>query len=538
MKPFSIRYIGDTSIAILFIGDAMNLLWSVKNGLNISGQKTVSRTRTLVDGTIIRIDCLHGQDIILIDSSSSTLSKGVVSCSIVLIDLPATVAPMQYPGEIHEGETSPNNYLKLYYQILSICKNCQPVKWQITMKQGIISVENYFAGEIVNQGSDSNGTYLNLKFYTENTNFDRSGQSIMTLKGSINKADGTQLCAVQKDINVDCCAKTDLKPVKIYWPVSIHQQLGLDVNAQDVVSFEGIDLCMPPIPPAFISIDKWRKLKLTDVDLYAIPEVGGCPGYKWSMVGLGTLTLKPDAESTYNRIMDYIPPSPNFCQTVKISVVDRCKPENPFTIQLSCCDHPDTQPLNILYTSLQMSGGQSQTLTASGGCGPYTWSLSPALGTLTDNGDGTALYTAPDSNPGCQNPVVTLTDCCGKSVTIKLAINFGGFSGQIAYWYLHWYPSGGGIEWYVDQKFLYCDNSVTPNTVGWWFCQVGSEIAIAPPTQPPAGSMLVGESPGLFPCASQSYVNFYQPDTWNDIRTDDMKNGGCCPVNPDTGLPF
>ena len=86
---------------------------------------------------------------------------------------------------------------------------------------------------------------------------------------------------------------------------------------------------------------------------------------------------------------------------------------------------PTGNPLQINYTSLQMSCGASQNLSASSGCPPYNWNLSGG-GTLTPSGgdNASATYVAPASNPNCANtPMITLADCCRNIVDIKLAVN-------------------------------------------------------------------------------------------------------------------
>jgi hypothetical protein len=86
---------------------------------------------------------------------------------------------------------------------------------------------------------------------------------------------------------------------------------------------------------------------------------------------------------------------------------------------------PTGNPLKINYTSLLMSCGASQNLSASGGCPPYSWSLSGG-GTLTPSGGGntSATYVAPASNSNCaNNAMITLTDCCRNTADIQLAVN-------------------------------------------------------------------------------------------------------------------
>jgi len=82
-------------------------------------------------------------------------------------------------------------------------------------------------------------------------------------------------------------------------------------------------------------------------------------------------------------------------------------------------------PLTINYSSLSVSCGSSQNLSASGGCPPYSWSLSGG-GTLTPDGGGntSATYVAPASNPNCaNNAMITLTDCCRNTAEIQIAVN-------------------------------------------------------------------------------------------------------------------
>jgi hypothetical protein len=85
-------------------------------------------------------------------------------------------------------------------------------------------------------------------------------------------------------------------------------------------------------------------------------------------------------------------------------------------------------PLSIGYTSRQMSviGGtdSSQTLTASGGTGPYTWSIPGGSGTLSTSNGSSTVYTAPSSNANRANdPTVRVTDSSGQYADLPMAVN-------------------------------------------------------------------------------------------------------------------
>src|SRR4030042_3616169 len=81
------------------------------------------------------------------------------------------------------------------------------------------------------------------------------------------------------------------------------------------------------------------------------------------------------------------------------------------SLLLGSGDASGQTPLTIDNPDLSMFFNASRPLSASGGCPPYTWSLSGG-GTLTPSGD-TATYVAPSSNTDCaDNAMITLTDQC------------------------------------------------------------------------------------------------------------------------------
>jgi len=67
--------------------------------------------------------------------------------------------------------------------------------------------------------------------------------------------------------------------------------------------------------------------------------------------------------------------------------------------------------------------GVEQYLSASGGCPPYTWSLSGG-GELEPKTGASTKYTAPVSNANCaDNAMITVTDSCGNTACIQIAVN-------------------------------------------------------------------------------------------------------------------
>jgi len=219
-------------------------------------------------------------------------------------------------------------------------------------------------------------------------------------------------------------------------------------------------------------------------------------------------------------------------------------------VQAQCT--PTGNPLVINYTSLSMGCNTSQNLSASGGCPPYNWSLSGG-GTLTPSGgDNTsATYVAPASNANCtDNPTITLTDCCRNAAGIQIAVNcYTGEGRALGYAHIDecsgvWCDARG-----CDQGHVYCWDW----TVDAWTC---SNVNIYHCESRPCGT-------GNPPCNGQTQGWVHQDehpaeggdcwtnqcgcgcggtsctcDTLLDCRTALMKQQGCCPIDPLTGLPL
>ena len=227
-------------------------------------------------------------------------------------------------------------------------------------------------------------------------------------------------------------------------------------------------------------------------------------------------------------------------------------------ILFSICAEPWTQctatgaPLDINYTSLSMSCGASQTLSASGGCPPYNWILSGG-GTLTPSGgDNTsATYVAPGSNPNCaNNAMITLTDGCRNSKSISLAVNCYIFLDVTAlvekdfdpgtchqvycfpycieddYQCITGAGSLRGREWACDGTLLSdCTEGINLSS----YC-----LYTIPSCD--INDIFTRDFCGACRCPANVVTGPW--DTLFDIIDVNMKQQGCCPLNPITGLPY
>jgi len=99
---------------------------------------------------------------------------------------------------------------------------------------------------------------------------------------------------------------------------------------------------------------------------------------------------------------------------------------------IDCCANIDLpgELVKIGYDTLEINCGESQDLTVSGynpGCQPtcYSFVLASGSGTLVDNGDYTATYTAPDGSAAVETPAVINLLCLGGLAdSIEIALTF------------------------------------------------------------------------------------------------------------------
>ena len=219
-----------------FIGEAKNMLYQLKNRMNIAVPKLKSLQDIRVSkGTTIIVRSIYGQDFINIDSSRA-LGRDQ-ECTITFYDFPLYVPPMQNPGEIKATDVQGVDYFKTYYSVdVSKCPTCQGILWEFLFRylqssplvpptvpistriewpiepmhhhdydadgllidhdgtdHTIYSISPPAWGEVISQGRDSGGTYIIWKSYTETGLISRTGLGIMRLVGRIRDDKGIEI---------------------------------------------------------------------------------------------------------------------------------------------------------------------------------------------------------------------------------------------------------------------------------------------------------------------------------------------------------
>jgi len=571
--------------AELFRGEARKLLYELKIHMGLRNLGQLKMTRIFTDGTrviawsFINLITNVSQDFVRIDTSRTTVGFAISDprrCSITFMDLPDIVAPMRYPGEIHAGEVSGTDYLKIYYTIdVSECSACEEEAWNLCdinvpecdqfkfVLGGIPSVgENlndhciYSAStchaQLIDHGIDGVGRYLIFKVFTEwgwvtpeNLIYSRSGLGYMLLKGKIEDANGNVICEVQDTLMVDCCHKPESERQVILWDESLTFPF-----PREWINTGGNNYYKTPATLANANLLYWYGAFGSGA-FWVLPEsLGSCYPFTWELEGLGELKVSDDTASAV-----YVPPD-NWVDLgmetptpITIRVRDRCGSEDSVTTEIyDCCWQ--AQPLSIDYTSLQMECDGIQNFDAVGGCGPYSWSLSGG-GSLSIIQGSATTYTAPSSNAGCSNnATITLTDKCGTSTSIQIAIDCYSNPYTVAYKTILC-GAPPGVSTYVcnfgDIGCLYGSDKNLYNChgdyLGWEICadcsgyerHAGLGETCSPFSDVFPGSLYDnGADPG---CDTPISIPYECNQTW-DVRTGAMVTDGCCPINPYTGLPF
>lgn len=562
------KVIGDKLYAERFHGDGMLLLAELKNLMTFRKLGQLMMLRKFTDGTQILVKSIFGYDFITIDVSRSVFVTGAIeqSCTITFTFLNGYVQPMRYPKEVREGEQEGIDYIKTYYRVeKSNCPSCaNDVEWEFTFNYQteeqidyydsepnnhcVISQDGGCYGEVIETGEDADGTYVIWKTYTEGMNQNRSGLGYMRFHAVLRNRDTKAIvCEFTEIIGVDCCIKDGLEKPDIYWETwQWVECAGGTYNGTCAV---------PDI------ISRWKLNWYAAGEggnagrFYAFPEIGGCPPYEWSLDGPGSI----EVTDPWGRAIIYHPKASDEpeCDDVKITVRDRCGNEDFF--RAAVCDF--AAPLSLGYTSLQMSCGGAQSLSPIGGVAPFIWSLQGG-GTLVVNDDLglSATYTAPAANADCAlNPTIMVSDCCGTSADIKIAVNcVAGGAEAYRLYEADCIPAFGGgctgcgntgcpppdtwTQGYADHFDTYkCD--------GTWIAQVAGVFGIG---YAYGGSCTHGQPypgdacnrvPGCFffgapGCPPNATCTPYHCGEALDKRTPAQKAAGCCPINPYTGLPF
>ena len=617
-----------------FVGEAKNMLYRLKNRMNIAVPKlkTLQDIHLYDDGTTITVRSVFGQDFIEINAGRA----GFPSCSITILDLPLAVPPMKWyaPGEetFTKGEggwviTGPDgktevegvDYIKTYYSASTKdCPGCTPLAFTVAegADANILTgsspnrpfwykaenddgslIYNYEGAmvphhmgydwthppippnplnhtiyslwgcqaQIIKIGnawsfSDAGGSYFLWKAYTEWSNvgpgvvtFSRTGLGYMLMQAFIRNG-GINLCESEGTIiKVDCCLKpASERPVILWWEsLGPYEKGGPTCTFQPFMFYGSIKICEVPSEVA-----GWYALLCTgpgpgEKGFYVIPEVkGGCLPFTWTIDNnLFVITPSvPNGEAAGLKLVDTSCNSGDCHTEVTVTVKDRCGTEDKVRF-VSCCELAALE-VYIGYTSLVMSCGASQTLTAGGGCGPYTWSAGGA-GSLSVTQGPETTYTAPATNPNCtSNPTVTLTDCCGSSAQLKLAVNCYT-PNDTAYRWCEWEVCNQCS--FIGETCAFCAifKGIRYNCMGVLIstasfgntCADCSPFALSCANPREDGWSCPGAKYGGFnpPCGGQN-VGCNNPDqncnTWMDIRTQAMKDAGCCPINPLTGLLY
>jgi len=422
------------------------------------------------------------------------------------------------------------------------------------LKHTIYSLWGVCQAQIIKIGnawsfSDAGGSYFLWKAYTEWSNvgpyvvdFTKTGLGYMLMQGFIQN-EGRNLCESKPIIiKVDCCLKPEEeRQVILYWEsLSGHEAGGPTCVDQAFMFYGSIKICeVPPVVgPLWAKLCTPRNTKY----LYVIPQIKkGCLPFTWELSAGGGWTLdssKPLGEGAGLRYECTLG-APGCHESVDVTVTDRCGTTDTFHSQ-SCCEQAaEGGGMSIGYTSLLMSCSGSQTLTAGGGCGPYSWGLSGG-GTLVPSANTfSALYTSPATNPNCtDNSTITVTDCCGSSAQLQLAVNCYTLAVALVYCEIivcELSPVGPGgdppCHWHGWLQQTSYDCSGTFIGVACYGVQGGWYANGYCPC--PGTVTELGCPPSLF-CAT------CRNDACGliDYRSLPMKEAGCCPLNPLTGLPY
>ncbi len=189
----------------------------------------------------------------------------------------------------------------------------------------------------------------------------------------------------------------------------------------------------------------------------------------------------------------------------------------------------------INYISQQMAINGTQNLYATGGGGgPYTWAIIVGGGNLSETttiyGEDN-LYTAPSSNTNCvNNPTIQVTDYCGKTATLKIAVN--AYDTPVEAYVYIWdqYPVLGCTHHIWKQSYD-CDGNNYLNQVSCDGCDCSGpyecpDCCCVTPCEVPCGYFACTQENVIARCSGCDDCMLGNTEK----RTELMKTEGCCPV--------
>lgn len=389
--------------------------------------------------------------------------------------------------------------------------------------------------EIIKFDTDGGGTYFLWKAYTDFDTyyFSRGGLGYMLMKAFVYNG-GAVLCESEPTIiKVDCCEKPIAdRPVEAWWEGNAGY---LSCDKTSFMYYNGTTICK--IPTSVPSTELFFYTSVAPAQpFYAIPEIkGSCLPVEWILTGLTFRGVSEKNDHIIYTIWNDISKGYADCHDeALITLKDRCGTEYQ-VIGTPCCGYEEELVIN--YTSLFMSCGEVQQFLTTGGCGENVWSAS--MGSITQDG----LYTSPVNNPGCGNPVITVTDCCGTTASITLGVSCYDPSGRVAIndksgqmtlpcvWDAGWgyWKAEIRVIWrYYDctgQAWIHGTDPVCchpPSCVGHIWTLVSGNEAVCNSWLPCYAS----------PCITAP------PCGITDVRLPADLAAGCCPINPATGFPW
>ncbi|NVL90429.1 MAG: RHS repeat protein [Desulfobacterales bacterium] len=163
----------------------------------------------------------------------------------------------------------------------------------------------------------------------------------------------------------------------------------------------------------------------------------------------------------------------------------------------------------------------------------YTWAIKSGGGSLSSNTGKQVTYTAPDSNPNCENNPTIVVDCNGESKgSISIAVSC--YNGDaVAYREAYWFPETR--EWRSRCPSGFCHNDPC-----WWLCSHsvfthdyrcdGSLQGNSGHCYSSCTFCVSSEAECIDECKAwiSEWCSKVPPNIYDD-RTDNMVKYGCCP---------